>query len=198
MRDQKKEGKNLKKLRKLLSDQLMSQHASAPLGSNEVEWDTLPEVDQDDQEDASKAPKLNKDKEKGEPKAGTKKVVRGGKIVIEPADGDDAQGEDDIPVVKVKASKNAKQKEGKNVTSDEQDNDDGEDEVMNVNKGIKKNKKKGKKRKASEVSQEKSSDNKAGGSSGELPKKRVHFDLSQNKVTEFFKHGKVAQRLLVD
>ena len=26
--------------------------------------------------------------------------------------------------------------------------------------------------------------------------KRVHFDLSQNQVTEFFKHGKVAQRVL--
>jgi hypothetical protein len=24
--------------------------------------------------------------------------------------------------------------------------------------------------------------------------KRVRFDLSQNKITEFFKHGKVAQR----
>ena len=26
--------------------------------------------------------------------------------------------------------------------------------------------------------------------------KRVHFDMSQNKVTEFFKHGKVATRVL--
>lgn len=43
----------------------------------------------------------------------------------------------------------------------------------------------------------KNPDGKKGGDS-ELPKKRVYFDLSQNKVTEFFKHGKVAQRLLAD
>jgi hypothetical protein len=31
---------------------------------------------------------------------------------------------------------------------------------------------------------------------GEEASKRVRFDLSQNKVTEFFKHGKVATRAL--
>jgi hypothetical protein len=30
----------------------------------------------------------------------------------------------------------------------------------------------------------------------EKKQKKVRFDFSQNKVTEFFKHGKVAQRLL--
>jgi hypothetical protein len=30
----------------------------------------------------------------------------------------------------------------------------------------------------------------------EIVRKKVRFDLSQNKITEFFKHGKVAQRLL--
>ena len=30
---------------------------------------------------------------------------------------------------------------------------------------------------------------------GEPALKRVRFDLSQNKVTEFFKHGKVATRV---
>jgi hypothetical protein len=29
---------------------------------------------------------------------------------------------------------------------------------------------------------------------GEEPSKRVRFDLSQNKVTEFFRYGKVATR----
>lgn len=31
---------------------------------------------------------------------------------------------------------------------------------------------------------------------GEAPSKRVRFDLSQNKITEFFKHGKVATRAI--
>jgi len=31
---------------------------------------------------------------------------------------------------------------------------------------------------------------------GESGEKRVRFDLTQNKITEFFKHGKVAQRVL--
>jgi len=44
-------------------------------------------------------------------------------------------------------------------------------------------------------------DKAAGADGGEADKalcgaKRVHFDLSQNQVTEFFKHGKVAQRVL--
>jgi len=30
----------------------------------------------------------------------------------------------------------------------------------------------------------------------EEPEKRVRFDMSKNKVTEFFKHGKVATRNL--
>ena len=32
----------------------------------------------------------------------------------------------------------------------------------------------------------------------DVSKKRVKFDLSQNKVTEFFKHGKVATRVLTN
>ena len=52
----------------------------------------------------------------------------------------------------------------------------------------KKNKKKIKNADKKEVSQEKGKT--------EVGKKRVHFDLSQNQVTEFFKHGKVAQRVL--
>lgn len=72
--------------------------------------------------------------------------------------------------------------------------DDDEDQVLNIGKASKKKKKKGKKRKASKDEAEdkaEAADNEKG-----QPKKRVHFDLSQNKVTEFFKHGKVAQRLL--
>ena len=60
----------------------------------------------------------------------------------------------------------------------------------------KKNKKRSKKRRAGEMSKDKGSDpsknGASNGSAAELAKRRVHFDLSQNKVTEFFKHGKVA------
>ena len=56
-----------------------------------------------------------------------------------------------------------------------------DDEVMEIPAKQKKDKKKKKKvSKPAEVSTD----------------KRVHFDMSQNKVTEFFKHGKVATRVL--
>lgn len=63
---------------------------------------------------------------------------------------------------------------------------------MNIQKGTKKNKKKAKKRRAGEVANEKNSNNKNNSQDNGAASKRVHFDLSQNKVTEFFKHGKVA------
>ena len=53
----------------------------------------------------------------------------------------------------------------------------------------KETKKKDKKRKNKHKQEEQLQD-------GEEPKKRVRFDMSQNKVTEFFKHGKVATRTL--
>lgn len=77
---------------------------------------------------------------------------------------------------------------------DDPDLEDDEDQVLNVGKTSKKKKKKGKKRKASQGGPEDKS--KAAENEKEPPAKRVHFDLSQNKVTEFFKHGKVAQRVL--
>lgn len=75
--------------------------------AQEVEWDTLPEVDQEDQEEnttSSKAPKQTKDKDKGDAKTALKKVIKGGKIVMEAID-DDGNDEDDVPIVRVKAGK---------------------------------------------------------------------------------------------
>ena len=62
----------------------------------------------------------------------------------------------------------------------------GGDEVLNIeNTTIGKEKKKKKKNKKRSHEEREGS-------------KKVKFDLSQNKVTEFFKHGKVAQRLLYE
>jgi len=58
-----------------------------------------------------------------------------------------------------------------------------EDEVLQISS--KKKQKKLKKREKMEEKPEESNSN-----------KRVRFDLTQNKITEFFKHGKVAQRVL--
>ena len=55
------------------------------------------------------------------------------------------------------------------------------DEIMHVSKDKNKKKKKHKKE---------------GPEPSSGSQKRVRFDLSQNKVTEFFKHGKVATRTL--
>ena len=64
-------------------------------------------------------------------------------------------------------------------------NEDGE-QVLKITK----EKKKSKKRARKEVPAEKKEE-----PAGEA-QKRVRFDMSKNKVTEFFKHGKVATRVL--
>lgn len=74
------------------------------------------------------------------------------------------------------------------------EDDDDEDQVMNIGKMSKKKKKKSKKRKGGKG--ETGDGNNQDENVKEPAAKRVHFDLSQNKVTEFFKHGKVAQRAL--
>lgn len=58
-------------------------------------------------------------------------------------------------------------------------NEDG-DKIMKIEQKKQKNKKREKKAAKEE----------------ESPTKRVRFDMSKNKVTEFFKHGKVATRVI--
>lgn len=60
-----------------------------PVSSQEVEWEELPDDDNDDEEKTAKLSKNAKDKEKGDSKSAVKKVVKGGKIVIEKADSKD-------------------------------------------------------------------------------------------------------------
>lgn len=60
-----------------------------PVSSQEVEWEELPDDDNDDEEKTAKLSKNTKDKEKGDSKSAVKKVVKGGKIVIEKADSKD-------------------------------------------------------------------------------------------------------------
>ena len=59
------------------------------------------------------------------------------------------------------------------------------DKVMSISKETKKKDRKRKNKNKSDEHQK-----------GEEASKRVRFDMSQNKVTEFFKHGKVATRTL--
>ena len=61
-----------------------------------------------------------------------------------------------------------------------------DDEVVEINIPKKKNKSK---KKGAQIKNELTATNQSSA-------KRVRFDLSKNKVTEFFKHGKVAQRTL--
>jgi hypothetical protein len=77
--------------------------------------------------------------------------------------------------------------------SEELENEDG-DVVMKIESSKKK-----KSKKKIKAAEKKEKLDKNGGEAE--PKalcggKRVHFDLSKNQVTEFFKHGKVAQRVL--
>lgn len=70
---------------------------------------------------------------------------------------------------------------------------DEEDTVVSINPPAKK-KKKNKLGKRSMEDREQAGNVKPTDEGG--ARKRVRFDLSRNKVTEFFKHGKVAQRVL--
>ena len=67
-----------------------------------------------------------------------------------------------------------------------EDDDEGADQVMEIPATKKKDKKKKKKSSKPETPE----------TTNSISDKRVHFDMSQNKVTEFFKHGKVATRVL--
>ena len=79
-----------------------------PVSSQEVEWEELPGDDKDDEEKTAKLSKNTKDKEKGDSKSTVKKVVKGGKIVIEKADSKDDEDAEDLPQIKVKTNKNSK------------------------------------------------------------------------------------------
>lgn len=70
------------------------------------------------------------------------------------------------------------------------------EQIMKIFKpeSISKDKKK-KDRKRNKREQEKTSQAEAL-TKGEEPQKKVRFDMTKNKVTEFFKHGKVATRVL--
>lgn len=63
-------------------------------------------------------------------------------------------------------------------------NEDG-DKIMKI-EAVKPNKKRDKKHKTTKTPSD----------PNESPTKRVRFDMSKNKVTEFFKHGKVATRII--
>lgn len=196
LRDQKKEGKNLKKLRKLLSDQLMSGQQAIGQGF-EIEDD-----EDDDEEEAAeelkqKKAKANKGAKSKKSAAKVSKII--GEVEEENDLAEDDEEDDEADWVPMKTLKKLRQKQEhlkRAVDYDDpdlEDDDDDEDQVLHVGKASKKKKKKARKRKAGSQGE-----NESKGSDGakEPAAKRVHFDLSQNKVTEFFKHGKVAQRVL--
>jgi|ERR1740115_538903 len=76
---------------------------------------------------------------------------------------------------------------GKRVRKELPTSTGGEDEMLEINAVIPKKKKKKVKQAKKEAEPEIAEDG---------ANKRVRFDFSQNKVIEFFKHGKVAQRVL--
>lgn len=93
LRDQKKDGKNLKRLRKILSDQLMSQQGM----QQEIEVDDE-ELDEEDDDEEENDVSEKKGKAKG---TKVRKVVKSGKIVNEIDDEDDDEddeGADWVPV----------------------------------------------------------------------------------------------------
>lgn len=83
LRDQKKEGKNLKRLRKLLSDQLMNQQGQI---QQEIE------LEQEEEEEEAEEFKEKKGKGKA---TKTRKVVKGGKIVVVEGDPENEEGDDE-------------------------------------------------------------------------------------------------------
>lgn len=140
LRDQKKEGKSLKKLRKLLSDQLMNQQEELP-----------DDPDMDLEEPEMEMGKKSKASKEDKPR----KMVKAGKIVPLEDDDDDTGG-DGTDWVSVKTLTRLRQKQdsiGKAVDYDDPDlgdEDDGDDEIMNITstKPSKKKKKKSKKKKS--------------------------------------------------